>query len=46
MGGNYVKLLILLSEKGSTLKRKNLLPVEANSLLLEKTPFQKEIDEQ
>ena len=27
--------------KGSTLKGKNLLPLGANSFLLEKTPFQK-----
>ena len=30
-----------LSEKGSDLKEKNLLPYGANSFLLEQTPFQK-----
>ena len=32
--GNYVKIIWLPSEKGSTLKGKNLLPVGANSFLL------------
>ena len=32
------------SEKGATLKEKNLLPLGANSFLLEQTPFQKELD--
>ena len=35
------ELFLALSEKGSTLKEKNLLPLGANSLLLEKSPFQK-----
>ena len=35
------KLFCLPSEKGSTLKGKNLLPLGANSFLLEYTPFQK-----
>ena len=34
-------LFLLLSEKGSTLKGKNLLPLGANSFLLEQTLFQK-----
>ena len=33
-------ILLNLSEKGSSLKGKNLLPKGANSFLLEKTPFQ------
>ena len=33
------------SEKGSTLKGKNLLPRGANSFLLEKIPFQKGVKE-
>ena len=37
------KWFCLLSEKGSTLKGKNLLPVEANSLLLDSTPFHNEL---
>ena len=36
----------LASEKWSILKGKNLLPVGANSFLLEKTPFQKVLDMQ
>ena len=36
-----VKQFCLLLKKGSTLKGKNLLPLGANSFLLEKTPFQK-----
>ena len=35
------KLFYLPSEKVSTLKGKNLLPLGANSFLLEKTPFHK-----
>ena len=35
------KLFCLPSEKGSTLTGKNLLPMGANSFLLEWTPFQK-----
>ena len=35
------KVFCLPSEKGSTLKGKNLLPVGANSFLLELIPFQK-----
>ena len=35
------KLFWLLSEKGFTLKGKNLLPLGANSFLLKYTPFQK-----
>ena len=35
------KLSCHLSEKGPTLKGKNLLPVGANSFLFEKTPFRK-----
>ena len=35
------KQFYLPSEKGSTLKGKNLLPLGANSFLLEQTPFQK-----
>ena len=34
------------SEKVSTLKGKNLLPLGANSSLLENTPFQKEFEVQ
>ena len=37
--GNSVKLILLPSEKESSLKGKNLLPVGANSFLLEKTPL-------
>ena len=37
------KLILLPSEKGSSLKGKNLLPLGANSILLEKTSFQKRI---
>ena len=33
--------LFLSSKKGSSLKGKNLLPLGANSFLLEKIPFQK-----
>ena len=40
-GDNYHNCFLPPSEKGSTLKGKNLLPLEANSLLFEKTPFQK-----
>ena len=32
---NFVKIILLSSEKGSTLKGKNLLPLGANSFLLE-----------
>ena len=35
------KLFCLFSEKGSTLKGKNLLPMGVNYFLLEWTPFQK-----
>ena len=35
------KLYCLLSENGSILKGKNLLPLGANSFFLELTPFQK-----
>ena len=35
------KYIFLPFEKGSSLKEKNLLPLGANSFLLEKTPFQK-----
>ena len=31
----YIKIVLLPSEKGSTLKGKNLLPVGANSFLLD-----------
>ena len=31
MGGNFVKIVLSPSEKGSTLKGKNLLHTEANS---------------
>ena len=34
-GGNSVKVFCISSEKGSTLKGKNLLPLGANSSLLE-----------
>ena len=37
------KLILLPSEKRSSLKDKNLLPMGANSILLEKTSFQKRI---
>ena len=33
--------MLLFSEQESTLKGRNLLPMGANSFLLEKTPFQK-----
>ena len=35
------KLLLPLSERGSTLKRKNLAHLGADSSLLEQTPFQR-----
>ena len=38
------KQFSLPSEKDCALKGKNLLPVGANSFLLEQTPFQKETD--
>ena len=37
------KLFNLSSETGSTLKGENVFPVVANSFLLEKIPFQKEL---
>ena len=37
------KLFCLLSEKGSSLKGKNLLPLRANSFLLEKTSFSERV---
>ena len=37
------ELFLPLSEKGSTLNGKNLLPKGANSFLLVKTPFQKDL---
>ena len=37
------KMFLSPSEKGSTLKEKNLLPLEANSFLLQLTTFQKEL---
>ena len=40
-GDNSIKIVLLPSIKGSTLKGKNLLPRGANSFLLEETPFQK-----
>ena len=42
-GGNSISLFCFFipSEKGSTLKGKNLLPLGANSFLLGQTPFQK-----
>ena len=40
-GDNSVKMGCLLSEKSSSLKGKNLLPLGANSFLLEKRSFQK-----
>ena len=40
-GSNSFKIVFLPSGKGSSIKGKNLLPVGANSFLLEKTPFQK-----
>ena len=39
MGGNSSSKVCLLSEKGSPLKGKDLLPVGANPFLLEYTPF-------
>ena len=39
--GNSVKILSPVSEKGSALKGKNLLPLGANSFLLDETLFQK-----
>ena len=46
-GGNFYDFLFtfpaykIVSEKGSTLKGKNLLPLGANSFLLQYTHFQK-----
>ena len=40
------KQFCLPSENGSTLKGKNLLKLVANSFLLEKTPFPKELEMQ
>ena len=40
-GGISVKLFYLPSEKGSAVKGKNLLPLGANSFLLEQTIFWK-----
>ena len=40
-GGNSGKIVLSSTKKGSTLKGKNLLPMGANSFLLEWTPFQK-----
>ena len=42
-GRQLSKVFGLLSQKGPTLKGKNLLPRGANSSLLEKIPFQKVI---
>ena len=39
-------LILALSEKGSTLKEKNLLPRGTNSFFLELIPFQKGLDVQ
>ena len=39
--GNSVKSVLLSSEKGSTLKGKNLLQLGANSFLFRVDPFQK-----
>ena len=44
-GSNSVKLFHLLSEKGSTLRGKNSLPLGANSFLLKQTPFWNRVDE-
>ena len=41
-GATLSKSFCFPSEKGSTLKGKNLLPLGANSLLLEEIPLQKE----
>ena len=41
-GGGTSLNFFLSYRKGSTLKGKNLLPREANSFLLEQTPFQNE----
>ena len=38
---NSVRIVFVPSANGSTLKGKNLLPLGANSFLLERTPFQK-----
>ena len=43
MKGNSVNSFCFPSEKRSTLKGRNLLPLGANFFLLEKTPFQKGI---
>ena len=40
---NSVKMFLLPQWKGSIVKGNNLLPLGANSFLLEKTPFQKGI---
>ena len=45
-GGNSVKTFCLPSEKGSTQKGKNLLPLGANSFLLELTPIRNGVDVQ
>ena len=39
-----VSTVRIVSEKGSTLKGKNLLLLEANSFFLEYIPLQKELD--
>ena len=43
-GRQLLKLLLLPSERESTLKEKNLLPLGANSFLLELTPLKKGFD--
>ena len=42
-GDQSDKWILLPSEKGPTLKGKNLLPIGANSFLLEEIPFRSEL---
>ena len=43
---NSIKIVLIPSEMVSSLKEKNLLPVGANSFLLEKIPYHRGLDVQ